>query len=74
MPLQQSSDFGTNADKSQNDRYCHYCYQDGKFADEGITLEGKIVKSIDQAIKMGMPKAAATKMAREVLPTLERWK
>ena len=42
MPLDKDPDKGgTNADKSISDKYCSFCYKDGKFLDEGISLLGK---------------------------------
>ncbi|MBU0574547.1 MAG: zinc ribbon domain-containing protein [Candidatus Margulisbacteria bacterium] len=74
MPMGKDSDFGTNADGSKNQEYCQFCYQNGKFTDEGITLEQKIAKNIAIAAKMGMPADEAKKMAKEVLPKLKRWR
>jgi hypothetical protein len=74
MPMTKPEDFGTNADGSPSVDYCHYCFQNGKFIDEGITLEEKIAKNIAIAKKMGMPEGEAEKMAKGVLPGLKRWK
>lgn len=65
---------GTNSDKSKSDKYCSFCFQDGKFVDEGTTLQGKIEKNIQIAVKMGMSESKARELAETVLPTLERWK
>ena len=73
MPMVKDEDFGTNADGSPSVDYCHYCFQNGKFTDEGITLEEKIAKNIEIAKKMGMPGDEAEKMAKSVLPNLKRW-
>jgi len=45
MPMDEKA-FGTNADKSKNKEYCAYCFKDGKFIDEGTTLQGKIAKTL----------------------------
>ena len=47
---------------------------DGKFVDEGTTLQGKIEKNIQIAVKMGMPESKAREQAETILPTLGRWK
>jgi len=74
MPLDKDPQKGgTNADKSKSDKYCSYCYQDGRFLDEGITLQEKMDKNIRMAVQMGMPADEAKKMAEGVLPRLERW-
>ena len=66
---------GTNADQSKSEKYCGFCYQDGKFPDEGITLKEKIEKNISIAVmKMNIPENIAREMAERILPGLERWK
>lgn len=52
MPM-QDKDFGTNANNSKNTEYCHFCFKDGKFTDEGITMQQKIDKNIEIAKRMG---------------------
>ena len=65
---------GTNKDTSKSGKYCSFCYQDGRFTDEGITLEEKIEKNIRIAVsKMNMQESAARAMAESILPKLERW-
>ena len=51
MPIQKDEDFGTNANGSKNRDYCHFCFRDGKFIDEGITMEQKIDKIVEIAKK-----------------------
>lgn len=75
MPLDNDPQKGgTNMDKSRSDKYCSFCFQDGKFVDNGITLEQKIAKNIQIAVNMGMTKDKAKQMAESILPKLERWK
>ncbi|MCB0657634.1 MAG: zinc ribbon domain-containing protein [Saprospiraceae bacterium] len=74
MPFRQPDDHGTNADGSANQMFCRFCFQQGKFTDEGITLHDKIAKNIAIAVKMGMDRRSAEKMARETLPNLSRWR
>jgi hypothetical protein len=74
MPLQKKGDFGQNADGSQSEEYCCYCFQNGKFLDEGITLEDKIEKNVEIAVQMRMPEDEARKMASNILPKLKRWR
>jgi hypothetical protein len=74
MPLQRDADFGTNVDSSKNDEYCHFCFRDGKFIDEGITMEQKIEKLVELAVsQMNMPEDKAREMAKSIIPTLKRW-
>lgn len=75
MPLDKDPNKGgTNQDESKSGKYCSFCFQSGKFIDEGITLEQKMAKNIQIAVNMGMPKEKAQQMAESILPKLERWK
>ena len=74
MPLTKDKDFGTNKDKSKSEEYCFHCFRNGKFLDEGISLQEKIDKNVKFAIQMGMSEDKARKMASNVLPKLKRWK
>ncbi|MCX6808775.1 MAG: zinc ribbon domain-containing protein [Candidatus Berkelbacteria bacterium] len=72
MPMMKKEDFGTNADNSQNEEYCTYCFQGGKFTWEG-TMDEMIEKLTLMAGKMGLTEDEARKMATENLPKLKRW-
>ena len=74
MPMEKAEDFGTNSDGSQNDEYCRYCFQNGKFTDEGITMEEKIAKNIKIAQGLGMSEKEAKDLAEKTIPALGRWK
>lgn len=76
MPLEKDPNGGgTNEDKSRSEKYCSFCYADGKFKDEGITLQEKIEKNISMAVqKMNIPETEARNMAESTLPKLERWR
>jgi len=75
MPLDKDpSQGGTNADKSKSSDYCSFCFQDGKFLDEGITLKEKIEKNVQIAVsRLSMPESKAREMAENLLPELKRW-
>ena len=73
MPMTKPEDFGTNADGSQNNEYCTYCYQSGQFTWNG-TMEEMIEKLVPMAAQMGMTEDEAREMAKENLPKLKRWK
>ena len=73
MPMEQESDFGTNAG-SRNAEYCTYCYQNGAFTKADITLQQMIDTLVAMAPKMDMSAEDARKLAEEVLPQLKRWK
>lgn len=72
--MERPEDFGNEIDGSSSSEYCRYCYQNGKFTDEGVTLAEKIIKNIEIAKEMGMPEEEARNMANTVLPNLKRWK
>jgi len=73
MPLRTEGDLGTNADGTKNQEYCHFCFKDGKFTDEGITMEQKIENMVSMAKQMKIPENNARKMAENILPKLKRW-
>ena len=76
MPLDKDPNKGgTNLDGSISDKYCSFCFQNGKFTDEGITLQEKIEKNIQIAVsQLDIPESEARAMAESLLPNLERWK
>lgn len=75
MPIDKDPNKGgTNADKSKSEAYCSFCYVDGRFTDEGISVGEKIEKNIRIAISMNIPENKAREMAETIIPTLERWK
>jgi hypothetical protein len=74
MPLQKEENFGTDVGGSKSEEYCFHCFQNGRFLDEGITLQEKINKNVKFAVQMGMSEAEAKKLASDVLPQLKRWK
>lgn len=74
MPLRSENDLGTNSDNSKNKEYCKFCFKNGNFTDEGLTMEQKIDKMVGFAKQMGTPEENARSFAQRVLPTLKRWK
>lgn len=76
MPLNKDpNNGGSNSDKSKSYKYCSFCYQNGRFTDEGISLKEKIEKNIRIAVlKLKLSETKARQMAENLLPTLERWK
>jgi len=74
MPLRKEEDSGTNVDGSKSNECCFHCFQNGRFIDEGITLQEKIDKNARFAVQMGMPEAEVRRMASTVLPKLKRWR
>ena len=74
MPMEKESDFGTNQDGSKNNEYCIFCYKNGAFVDEGLTMQEKIEKNVEIAVKTGMDEDVARNLAVATIPTLKRWK
>ena len=71
--MKMNEDFGTNPDDSKNKEYCKFCFKEGQFTDEGITMEQKIEENIMIAKGMGIPEDQALAMTREYLGTLTKW-
>jgi hypothetical protein len=75
MPMEKPEDFGTNADGSKSNDYCHYCFQKGKFTEPNLTVEQMIDKVSNLIMtKMKMSETQAKQMATMFIPTLERWR
>jgi len=74
MPMRSPEDFGTNADGSQSDEYCRYCFQNGEFTAK-MELPEYIEMQIKIAVeKLGMSEEKAREMAESTIPNLKRWK
>ncbi|MBW2964225.1 zinc ribbon domain-containing protein [Candidatus Woesearchaeota archaeon] len=73
MPMSRYEDKGTDSHKHKSEEYCKYCYEDGKFTDEGITMKDKIEKNVKMAVQRGMQEAYARKLAETTIPKLRRW-
>jgi len=74
MPMNDKADHGTTTEGGYHDEYCKYCFQNGRFVDEGITMKEKIEKNISIAVSMGMDERKATDLAHSTIPRLKRWK
>jgi len=75
MPMKKEEDFGTNQDLSKSEEYCCFCLKEGKFLDEGISMEGKIDKLVEISVnQLGMSKEQAKDMAKKTIPKLKRWR
>ncbi len=73
MPMEKSEDFGANADRSQNNEYCRYCYQNGKFTESDITREQMVEKVAGIMKQMQMPDSQIEKV-KKFIPMLKRWR
>ena len=75
MPLGTPGYYGTNADGSENNEYCKFCYQKGEFTQPDLTMEGMIDSSVHHmTTSMDFPKEKAMEMSNQLIPTLKRWK
>lgn len=78
MPLNVSEDFGTNADKSKNDDYCHYCFSDGVFTQD-VTMDQmiehcvKYLADFNKDSNQAFTKEEAIAQMKLYFPTLKRW-
>ncbi|HLC84543.1 MAG TPA: zinc ribbon domain-containing protein [Candidatus Nanoarchaeia archaeon] len=73
MPI-MGSFFGSNADGSQMQDYCKFCFKKGAFLEPTVTLQVMIVNSVTYMTKtLNIPRDKAMEMARAVIPTLKRW-
>jgi hypothetical protein len=76
MPMSQPEHFGSEADGSKSNKFCIYCYKDGRFTHPDATLEQMIEISAkgwsDQDPNISYEQAK-TQMA-QILPHLERWR
>mgnify|MGYP004449035147 CR=1 FL=1 len=71
MPL--SPDVIASNDSEGQD-YCKYCYKDGKFVNDKITMEEMIDFCVPKAAKiMGKPEDEVRKEYVELFPKLKRW-
>ncbi len=75
MPLAKPEDYGTNADGSQNQDYCGYCFQGGAFTAPEMTMEQMIGFCAPYMAENtpGMTEAEARKQMEGFFPTLKRW-
>lgn len=78
MPLNATGDHGTNADKSLNDDYCTYCFQNGAFTqdmtmDEMINHCAQFVEEFNKDAEQKMTKEQAIVQMKEYFPHLKRW-
>ncbi len=75
MPMEKPEMFGTNADSSESEEYCVYCFQNGKFTEPSISMQEMIDKCVSiMGHQKIMPEDQALDLMTKTLPTLKRWK
>jgi len=75
MPLESIDLYGTNADGSNNEDYCCYCFKDGSFTSDS-TME-QMIETCVPFVSKGNPwpdEDTARKAMQEIFPNLKRWK
>ena len=75
MPMENAELYGTNADGTKNEDYCHYCFINGSFSKEETMQE--MIESCIPFVSKGNPwsdEEAARKAMLEMFPQLKRWK
>lgn len=72
MPLGNMK-LGTNADGSENEDYCEYCYQNGGYVHENASMEDMLNLTFPYMVEAGIPEPAAKAMLKKGLPMLKRW-
>jgi len=74
MPLKKDPKVGgTEADGSKSEKFCSYCYEDGKFTWSDATLSEMREFVIEQMVKMKYPRFIA-KLLTMNMKNLERWR
>ena len=77
MPLSEEV-LGTQADGSQSEDYCKYCYADGKFTmdctmDEMIAHCAQFVEEFNKDADVKVTREEAIARMRQFFPHLKRW-
>ncbi|MBI2356883.1 zinc ribbon domain-containing protein [Candidatus Dojkabacteria bacterium] len=74
MPLEEGKKSGSEIDGSLSKMFCVNCYQEGKFTQPDLTLDGmKLV--LDNTIgKEGLRGKIIAFLGKMQLPSLKRWK
>lgn len=66
--------YGANDDGSENHEYCKFCFQNGKFVEENLTLKDMIDKSVGfMTSEFKMSEEKARSLSQQVIPNLKRW-
>jgi len=74
MPMTEEALFGMEASGEKNSDYCKYCYADGAFTQQNITVDDMIAICVPHMKAQGFTEEKASEMLGNFLPTLKRWK
>lgn len=73
MPIVNNNQLGSNKNKSLNEDYCKYCYQNGEFIDD-VTMQEYIEMCSQFGAQAGMFNEHMKEYCSKLFPTLKRWK
>ena len=78
MPLTNDI-LGTNADGSQNEEYCIYCFKDGAFTgnftmEEMVEFCAQFVDEFNKNTGQNLNREEYQEVLRHYYPSLKRWK
>ena len=75
MPMDKPELFGTNADGTESQEYCTYCYQKGQFTEPDISMQEMMDKCVAHMVEQKtMPEEKARALMAKHLPNLKRWR
>jgi hypothetical protein len=72
LPIDNMEDRGTEKDGSKSDMYCKYCYQNGAFTEEDMTLDQMMDIAETEMKKQDLPESII-QQSMNMLPLLKRW-
>lgn len=79
MTLEKDCDKGTESDGTKSDKYCTFCYQQGKFV-QNVTMEEMVELNLqdldkwNESVDLHVTEQEAREQLMKFLPTLKRWK
>lgn len=73
MPLTTEEEKGTTKDGGKSNEYCTYCFQKGTFTSD-VKMDEMIENYLEYIEDVDMTKEELEKAAKELFPTLKRWK
>jgi hypothetical protein len=75
MPMSSDADYGTEKGGSISSDYCKYCYMNGAFVDESVTMAEMSEFCAQKMAEMNVaPYEQSKEMMDQMLPFLKRWK
>ena len=74
MSLGSPEDFGTEADGSQSEEYCRWCYEEGAFGSDLTMAQMIEVSATVMSDATGEPEQQVRETLAGALPGLKRWR